>query len=98
MTPSIEVMTAAQELQKPIYHRTMDMNIRKFKAEMRRLNPMAPKSALNKVILAYKRRAWMEADGVTRLKGSFPAHPQYGRKVKVTTTKDEHEVKVNNEK
>lgn len=87
-------VTAYMELQKPIYHRTMDMNIRKFKTEVRRLNPKASKGAINRLILAYKKRAWMEADGVTRGLGSIPTHPKYGKKIEVKTTEDEYKVKV----
>ena len=78
-------LTAFMELQKPIYHRTVDLGIRKFKAEMRRLNPNAKQSVINRFIRAYKKRAWMETDGVIRGKGSFPTHPKYGKDVKVTT-------------
>lgn len=103
MGPSVAInnqLAAFMELQKPIYHRTMDLGIRKFKTLVRQMNPGAPKSKINLLIKAYKRRSWMEADGVIRGKGSFPTHPQYGKKVKVTTTgiDAEYDIKVNNGK
>lgn len=90
------MITAQMELQKPIYHRTVDLGIRQFKTLVRQLNPGAPKSKINMLINAYKKRAWMETDGVIRGKGSFPTHPKYGKDVKVTTSglDAEYEVKV----
>lgn len=93
-------LEAFAESQKPIYHRTVDLGIRKFKVLVRQLNPGAPKSKINMLIKAYKKRAWMETDGVIRGKGSFPTHQVYGKKVKVTTKglEAKYDIKVNNGK
>lgn len=103
MGPSVAAqnqLAAFMELQKPIYHRTVDLGVREFKRLVRQMNPGAPKSKINMLIKAYKRRSWMETDGVIRGKGSFPTHPKYGKDVKVTTSgmDAEYEIKVNNGK
>lgn len=62
-------------------HLTVNIGINEFKNVCR--STALPKASQNKLIKGYKRRAWMEWTGVSRLKGSFPTHPAYGKKIKV---------------
>lgn len=91
-------LEAYVESQKPIWHRTVDLGIRKIKREIRRINPLADKSTINKFISAYKNRAWMEAEGVMRGRGSIPTYRKRGKSIKVEMPGIgvEHEVKINN--
>lgn len=89
MVPSevtMNMVNALQELQRPEHHRVVDLNIRKFKKAVREFNRGAPRSKINLLIKAYKRRAWMETDAMIRGYGSFPTHQVYGKKVKVSTS------------
>lgn len=69
------------EESKKFEHNTVNIGINEFKRVCR--STALPKASQNKLIKGYKRRAWMEWTGVSRLKGSFPTHPAYGKKIKV---------------
>lgn len=73
----IKAMTESQKYE----HLTVNIGINEFKKVCR--STALPKASQNKLIKGYKRRAWMEWTGVSRLKGSFPTHPDYGKKIKV---------------
>lgn len=101
MGPSAEttaLMEAYIELQKPIYHTPINLEINKFKREVRKR--FSSKVLQSKLIRAYKKRSWMEYEGVARHRGNFPTHPAYGKKLNITGAKDEespvHEIKVKN--
>lgn len=97
MTASLE---AYMELQKPQYHTPVILGIKHFKRELAENFPTLKKSSRNKLVRAFKKRAWMEFTAISRLKGTFPTHPVYGKEVKVTTVgmDVEHEIKVTNGK
>ena len=66
---------------KKFEHNTVNISINEFKRVCR--STALPKASQNKLIKGYKRRAWMEWTGVSKLRGSFPTHPDYGKKIKV---------------
>lgn len=85
------------ELRKPMYHTPTMLGINKFKKELDTMFPNLNKSRRSRLIKAYKKRAWMEWTSVARYRGTFPTHPNYGKKVKITTSglQAEYEVEVN---
>lgn len=91
-------LSAIFELKKPIYHRTVNLGVKGFKRMLSNGNVTG--SVRYKLIKAYKKRAWMEFDGASRLKGSFPTHPEYGKHLNIDEIKEEevteYKVKVNN--
>lgn len=80
------------ELQKPIYHLAIDLGISAFKREIDEVGPS--KSLRNKLIRAYKKRAWAEYHGKARHRGTFPTHPNYGHSIKITITEETTQIKV----
>lgn len=79
------------------------LGIKEFKRQIAGSELIVKKSMRNKMVKAYKKRAWMEYIGATRFKGiPYPSHPKYGRSMEVEGSKDtespEYEVKVRNEK
>lgn len=75
------LLEATLEFQKPEWHTPVNLGINEFKKVVRGAG--LSKSAQNKLIRGYKKRAWMEWTGVSRLKGTFPVHPNYGKSVEV---------------
>jgi hypothetical protein len=73
----VRVITESQKRE----HTIVNIGINEFKKVCR--STALPKASQNKLIKGYKRRAWMEWTGVSRLRGSFPTHPDYGKKIKV---------------
>lgn len=85
-------LKAYLEYQKPIYHTTINHGIKRLKRELRELHPG---QNMNKLIKAYKRRAWSEYAGIARHRGSFPTHPKYETSnVSITTENNEETIKV----
>lgn len=86
MGPGAQVtamMEAALEWQKPIYHLPTDLGINEFKRQVNLRFANTKRSFRNKLIRSYKKRSWMEFQGVTKGRGTFPTHPVYGKKIKV---------------
>lgn len=79
------LMEAALEWQKPIWHLPTDLGISEFKRQVRLRFRHNTKAFQNRLIKAYKKRSWMEFEGVTKGRGTFPTHPVYGKKLKVKT-------------
>ena len=91
-------IAASLELQKPIYHTPINLGIKEFKRRVRQ--QFTNKVLQNRLISAFKKRGWMEYEGVARHRGNFPTHPEYGKKVNIRSTPkfiDDIEVKVKNE-
>ena len=88
-------LEAYLELQKSIWHFTVDLGINEFK-RMIRSAFKGKSSYANKLIKAFKKRAWMEYKGVARHRGSYPVHPHYGNDVVVDEQTEEVAVKVKN--
>lgn len=76
-----QMLEYLNEMRNPIYHLPTNLGINEFKRVAR--GTSLSKSAQNKLIKAYKKRSWMEWTGVTRMRGTFPTHPHYGKGVKV---------------
>jgi len=95
-----DLMDAYVEWQKPIWHTPIDLGITAFKRELD--IPGLTKSLKNKLIKAYKKRAWAEYHGKARDRGTFPTHNVQSKHVKITTNNGmgnaEFEIKVNNGK
>jgi hypothetical protein len=87
---------AYMELQNPIYHTPIDLGISAFKREI--TVPGISRAFRNKLIKAYKKRAWMQYRGVAKNRGTFPTHPVYGTALEVTGENKETKIKVNNER
>lgn len=90
----IKEIEAYLEFKKPIWHFTVDLGINEFKKKAR--ETFGNGALANKLIKAFKRRAWMEYKGVARHRGSYPVHPNYGSDVAVDEQTEETVVKVNN--
>lgn len=88
------LMEAAIEYQKPIYHLPTDLGINEFKRQVRLRFRHSKKAFQNRLIKAYKKRSWMEFEGVTKGRGTFPTHPVYGKKLKVKKTGLEVETEI----
>lgn len=86
------LVTASMELQKPIYHTPINLGIKEFKRLVR--SQFNNKVLQNRLIHSFKKRGWMEYEGVARHHGNFPTHPEYGKSVDVTGTQDETPIKV----
>lgn len=80
------------ELQKPIYHLAVDLGINAFKRELD--IPGLTKSLKNKLIKAYKKRAWAEYHGKARDRGTFPTHPSRGKKMDIDSHEEESIINV----
>ena len=85
-------LDAYVESQKKIYHIPVNLGVSAFKREARLLG--LPKSTTNKLIQAYKKRSWMEYQGIARNRGSYPAHRAIGNKIEVKYTESKHNVTV----
>lgn len=79
------MMEAALEYQHPRHHTPVVLGINHFKRELAINFPNLKKSMRNKLVKAFKKRSWMEFQGITKGRGTFPTHPRYGKDVKVTT-------------
>lgn len=99
ITPLMEAML---EYQSPIHHTPVFLGIKHFKKELAINFPDISKSVRNRLVAAFKKRSWMEFQGISKGRGTFPTHPSYGKSVKVNTgtgmQSAEFEVKVNNGK
>lgn len=83
------------ELQKPIYHTPINLGINQFKKEAR--NSGLAKNFVNRLVKAYKKRSWMEYEGLARHRGNFPTHPSYGKSLDISgSTGESVQVKVSN--
>lgn len=95
-------MEAYVEQQNPIYHTPIHLGINYFKRELAINFPDITKSVRNRLVKSFKKRSWMEYQGISKGRGTFPTHPAYGKSVKVNTgtgmNSAEFEVKVNNGK
>lgn len=80
------LMEAALEYQKPIWHLPINLGISEFKRQVRLRFRHNSKAFQNRLIKAYKKRSWMEFEGVTKGRGTAPTHPVYGKKLKVKTS------------
>lgn len=93
-------LEAYLESQHEIYHTPVFLGIKHFKRELAINFPDMKKSVRSGLIAAYKKRSWMEFLGISKNRGTFPTHPTYGKKVKLTkgTGLDsaEFEIKVKN--
>lgn len=87
-----KMMEAYMELQKPIYHIPTNLGINAFKREAKAAG--LPRGFTNKLIKAYKKRSWMEYRGIARYRGTFPAHPKYGKGIKVKIVESETTINV----
>lgn len=86
-------MEAYMESQKEIYHTPINLGINEFKRKVR--IPFIKVSTQNKLIKAFKKRAWMEYEGIARHRGNFPVHLEYGKALGIETEETETKVKVN---
>lgn len=84
-----------KEISKPIHHTPVNLGIKKFKRELRILFPHLTRHRRYMLVQAYKKRGWMDYNAVIRERGSFPTHPVYGSKVKITTASMDVEYEVN---
>ncbi len=80
------LVTASMELQKPIYHTPINLGIKEFKRLVR--SQFNNKVLQNRLIRSFKKRGWMEYEGVARHRGNFPTHPEYGKSVEVAMYED----------
>lgn len=85
-------MMAAAEMQKSIHHTPIKLDINEFKRMVR--ERFGSKKIQNRLISAFKKRAWMEYEGIARDRGNFPTHMEYGVKVHVDASETEEKVKV----
>ena len=60
---------AAMELQKPIYHTPINLGINEFKRRVATL----PKKLRVQLTKAYKKRAWIEFESMSKGRGTFPS-------------------------
>lgn len=88
------LMEAAIEYQNPIHHTPTNLGINEFKRQVRLRFAGTKRSFQNKLIKAYKKRSWMEFEGVTRGRGTFPTHPVYGKSVNITSASLEVETEI----
>lgn len=92
-----ERLEAALELTRPIYHIPTQLGIGEFKRLVNERFAGNSKSFRNRLIKAYKKRAWMEFEGVSRGRGAAPVRPAYGKKLAIDFSPLEvHEVDVVN--
>lgn len=93
MLASIE---AYMELQNPIYKIPTHLGIKAFKKGLQ--GHGLSKHMINKMVRIYKRRSWMEFQGISRGRGTFPVHKRYGTKIEVTDNSNNGEVNVTQSK
>lgn len=74
-------MMAAAEMQKSIHHTPIKLGINEFKRMVR--ERFGSSKVQNRLISAFKKRAWMEYEGIARDRGNFPTHMEYGIKVHI---------------
>ena len=94
-TAAQDQLEAYLELQRPIWHFTVDLGINEFK-RMIRSSFKGKSSYANRLIKAFKKRGWMEYKGIARHRGSYPVHPHYGNDVAVDDQTEETVIKVKN--
>lgn len=88
------LLEATLEFQKPEWHTPVDLGIKEFKKVVK--GAVKSKAVQNKLIRGYKKRAWMEWTGVSRLRGTFPTHPNYGKSMEVEHSEsDNTEININ---
>lgn len=82
------------ESMKEMWHTPIHLGIKRLKQELRAVHGDTP--YVNKLIAAYKKRAWMEFAAVARHRGTYPTHPHYGTKQEVSGETETTEIKVKN--
>lgn len=78
--------------QDPIHHTPIDMGINEFKRRVKSLG--FNKKTTQRLIQAYKKRSWMEYQGIARNRGTFPTHREYGSKIEIYQDTNEESIKV----